>query len=360
MNVEVISVGTELLMGEVVNTNAVYLMKFCRELGFNVYYQSTVGDNPQRLKESIELAFQRGADTVITTGGIGPTNDDLTKQISAEVFGLSMIYCQAEAEKVEKKVSFLTGQKNIAKSNYQQAYYAQGAYILENEVGTANGCVIEKDSKRIVNLPGPPREMKYVVDHSLRPYFTAMTDSRLFTREFVILWTGESQLADELAPLFNQQEDVTIALYAGEGYVRIRLATKKSSETKANLLLDIWQKKLTDILGDRLKPISSLDTMWIKQLPEFALDLGNCEFLSDFFYKEYFTDKIREDASNNVHLFLRKAAMGEILTIEANFHGLHRSVEIPSLKGAIYAIGKNKQRIFSFLKSLSEEINHGH
>lgn len=146
MKVEIVSVGTELLMGEIVNTNAKDLMKFCKDMGFDVYYETTVGDNPQRLKQVLTSAFERGADMVITSGGIGPTNDDLTKEISAEVFGLEMVYLEAEANKIATKVGFLNrSQKHIAKSNFKQAYYVNGAYILENEVGTANGCIIEKN-----------------------------------------------------------------------------------------------------------------------------------------------------------------------------------------------------------------------
>lgn len=357
MNVEIISVGTELLMGEIVNTNAVSLMQFCKELGFNVYYQSTVGDNPQRLKETIQLAFKRGADIVMTTGGIGPTNDDLTKQISAEVFDLPLEYRIEEAKKIEAKVSFLTNTKEIAKSNYQQAYYAKGAYILENDVGTANGCILEKNGKRIINLPGPPREMNYIVSHALKPYFSSVNQSKLYTREFVVFKTGESQLADELSSLFEEQKDVTLALYAQEGYVRIRLAYRSDSQTDAIHHLAQWQHKLEWILMGRLLPVSILETLWIHDLPDFSLDLGDCAFLSDFFYKEYFADHINQKSKNHLVLKLRQETLGEIMTVWADFYDRQASIEIPSLKAAIYSLHKNKQKILDFLRQFVKEEN---
>lgn len=355
MNIEIVSVGTELLMGEIVNTNAQELMKFCKKMGFNVFYESTVGDNPERLKKSLQLAFTRGADTIITTGGLGPTNDDLTKQISAEVLGLEMVYLPTEAKKVEEKVSFLTGEKQISKSNYQQAYFAKGAYILENDVGTANGCVIEKDGKRIVNLPGPPREMKYVLNHALRPYFGKYQEATLYTKEFVIYQTGESQLADELAGLFTLQEEVTIALYAGEGYVRIRLATKTDSRTKAYANLDKYEHMLRNILKERLMPIDSLDTEWLQQLPAFALQLENCDFLIPFFSQETLKNKIRNEENNYLQVACKKKGVGEIVYLEASFNGHHYQMKIPSLKAAIYSVSKNEQRILVFLKSIYEK-----
>lgn len=355
MNIEIVSVGTELLMGEIVNTNAQALMKFCKEMGFNVYYESTVGDNPDRLKRSLQLAFERGADTIITTGGLGPTNDDLTKQISAEVLGVEMVYLPSEAKKVEEKVSFLTGEKQISKSNYQQAYFAKGAFILENDVGTANGCVIEKDGKRIVNLPGPPREMNYVLNHALRAYFGKYQEATLYTKEYVVYQTGESQLADELADLFTKQDEVTIALYAGEGYVRIRLATKTDSKTKANANIDKYEHMLRNILKERLMPIEALDTEWLKQLPCFALSLANCDFLIPFFSQAVFKQRINKEASNYLHATCRKVGVGEVVELTANFYGKDYYMTVPSLKAAFYSISKNEQRILVFLKSIYEK-----
>ena len=157
MNVEIINVGTELLLGEIVNTNATYIQKMCKDLGFNVYHQTTVGDNPKRFKECLKIAFERGCDCVITTGGLGPTQDDLTKELSAQFLGLEMIYLDDEAKKVDEKCRFVTGVEKIPDNNFKQAYFPKDCFVLENEVGTANGCVMSKDEKMIINLPGPPK-----------------------------------------------------------------------------------------------------------------------------------------------------------------------------------------------------------
>lgn len=357
MRVEIISVGTELLMGEIVNTNANDLMKFCKNMGFDVYYETTVGDNPKRLEEVITLAFERGADTVITSGGIGPTNDDLTKEISAKVLGLEMVYLEQEAIKISKKVGFLNrSMDHIAKSNYKQAYYAKGAYILENEVGTANACVIEKDGRRIINLPGPPIELKYVIENSLKPYFMQYVLEQLYTKEYVVLKTGESQLADELAPLFTMQDEVTLALYAGQGYVRIRLATKQASEIKAKQLLQDWENKLVTILGQRLSSIDALAYTWLNMLPSFKIVFKDCEFLKSIFYTSKLIDKICEDSNNQLVVSVIQEEMGEVVVLEAYFEQQYFKREIPCLKQAMLHQEKLQQRLYTFLEDASKEL----
>ena len=138
MNVEVINVGTELLLGEIINTEAPVLFKMCKELGFDIYHQTTVGDNPHRLLECLDIAFKRGADCVITTAGLGPTQDDLTKELSAEYLGLELVYNEEEARKVDEKCRFVTGLDVVSDNNFKQPYFPENAYILDNDVGTAN------------------------------------------------------------------------------------------------------------------------------------------------------------------------------------------------------------------------------
>ena len=282
MNIELVSVGTELLLGEIVNQNAVYLAKFCKELGFHVFFETTVGDNPLRLQQCLEQAFARGADIIITTGGIGPTNDDLTKEISAKVLSLPMEYREEEAKKIKDKILFLHGDKHeVAKSNFKQAYFAKDAYILENAIGTANACVIQNHGRMIVNLPGPPVELQHVVEMSLRPYLQRLTYTAISCREFVVFTSGESQLADELADLLAQQQEVTLALYAAQGYVRLRLATQQPTQQSALQKLDEWETYLRAVLKERLLPLSALKQSI--SLPPFALDLGSCSFLNTYF-----------------------------------------------------------------------------
>ena len=148
MNVEIINVGTELLLGEIINTNATYLQKMCKELGFNVFFQTVVGDNSQRFLDCLEIAFNRGCDCVITTGGLGPTEDDLTKELSAKYLGLEMIFNEAEAKKVNDKCCFVSQLDQVTDNNFKQAYFPKDCYVLDNPIGTANGCVMSKDKKK--------------------------------------------------------------------------------------------------------------------------------------------------------------------------------------------------------------------
>ncbi|MBO6047471.1 MAG: damage-inducible protein CinA [Erysipelotrichaceae bacterium] len=249
MNVEIINVGTELLLGEIVNTNAAALEKMCKNLGFNVYYQCVVGDNPDRLRAMLKVAFERGADCVMTTGGLGPTQDDLTKEISAEYLGLPLVYNEAEAQKVYDKCSFLIGDGLITENNFKQAYYPADAYILENPSGTANGCVMRKGKQMIINLPGPPKELNCVIERSLIPYLEQFREEQLFTCDIITMGLGESKVDTLLRDLEENQSDVTLAMYAGEGRVRIRLGCHALSQDEA----DEKMAPLKAIVEERLK-----------------------------------------------------------------------------------------------------------
>ena len=164
-NAEILCIGTELLMGNIVNTNAAYIAKELASLGVNVYYQSVVGDNPERLKKSLELAFSR-ADTVITTGGLGPTYDDLTKETIAEYFGRKLVLHQPSYDKLCKYFA-ATGRK-ITDNNKKQAFMPEGCRVFDNPNGTAPGCCIQQDGRTLIMLPGPPREMKPMFDPRLQ------------------------------------------------------------------------------------------------------------------------------------------------------------------------------------------------
>ena len=214
MNVEIINVGTELLLGEIVNTNATYLQKMCKELGFNVFFQTVVGDNPQRFLDCLNIAFNRGCDCVITTGGLGPTEDDLTKELSAKYLGLEMIFNEAEAKKVNDKCCFVSQLDQVTDNNFKQAYFPKDCYVLDNPIGTANGCVMSKDKKMIVNLPGPPKEMTYVVDHQLQPYLEKYRQAKIYTYDILTQGVGESAAATLIDDIVQSQKDISIALYA--------------------------------------------------------------------------------------------------------------------------------------------------
>ncbi|EMD17066.1 molybdenum cofactor synthesis domain-containing protein [Eggerthia catenaformis OT 569 = DSM 20559] len=271
MTVEIMNVGTELLLGEIVNTNAVYLLKLCKELGLDVFYTTVVGDNPLRIKNSLTLAFERGADCVITTGGLGPTQDDLTKELSAGYLGLEMDYIKEEATKIREKVMFVSQRNVLTDNNFKQAYFPKDAYILENPLGTANGCVMSKDNKMIINLPGPPKELKYVADHALKDFLKKYCQYRLYTYDFLEMGLGESIVDDKLSDLQNSQKDVTLAMYAGEGQVRIRIAVKAKSRIEADHKMAYYKKEISCRLKGYLLDSCSIQQALFEIMPKIYI-----------------------------------------------------------------------------------------
>ena len=340
MNVEIINVGTELLLGEIVNTNATRLQKMCRDLGFNVFYQSVVGDNPMRLLQCLELAFKRGADCVITTGGLGPTTDDMTKELSAKYLGLEMIYNQEEARKVEKKCRFITRLEHIPENNFKQAYFPQNAYILENLMGTTNGCVMSKDEKMIINLPGPPKELEYVMEHSLIPYLQQYKQETLYTYEYLTMFIGESRIDELLRDLINEQKQVSIALYAGEETVRIRLAVKATSIQEANLLMYPIQKEIENRLDKYILHDKDFKTALLKLNKTIGFE---GEFMIQ---DEVLQTMISSSPDVMIFIEVQKEELGEVIrfTLNNNY-----SFEVPSFLELKFSYGKIEARLMAKL-----------
>ncbi len=271
MIVEIINVGTELLLGEIVNTNATAILKMCKQLGFDVYHQSVVGDNPQRLLDCFDIAFTRGANCIITTGGLGPTQDDLTKEISAQYLGLEMEVNSIEVDKVLAKCGFLGGNKSISKANYKQGNFPKTAHILENDLGTANGCVLQNEKQMIINLPGPPKELDHVIQYSLLPYLSQFAKEVMYTYDFVTMGIGESRLEDTLHDLIKQQEEVSIALYAQESSVRIRLACKAISQIQADMKMEKSKEDITKCISHFILDTKQLPQRVQEMIPSFEI-----------------------------------------------------------------------------------------
>lgn len=341
MNVEIINVGTELLLGEIVNTNATYLQKMCRDLGFNVFHQSVVGDNPDRLYECFQIAFSRGADCVITTGGLGPTTDDLTKELSAQFLGLEMDYNEQEAKKVNDKCCFVSGSNNIPQNNFKQAYFPKDCYILENEVGTANGCVMKKNERMIINLPGPPKEMKYVVDHELKPYLMKYKKDTIYTYEYLTMFIGESKLQEVLDDLIKLQNDVSIALYAGEETVRVRLAVKASSQKEADEKMIKAKKEIEARILPFIIKEKDLKEALMKIMIPYRIEYdGDFRLRYDFLDGKFY----QADASFMIKITTIEERLGERLIINIADKEIF---EIPLLKKAEYSYAKAQSRIIA-------------
>ena len=242
MKAEIIAVGTEILTGQIVNTNAQFLSEKLAEIGVDVYFQTAVGDNEARLMFLLEIASSRSS-LVILTGGLGPTEDDLTKQTLAKFLGKNLVFDPQAQEKLDV---FFAQRPDYARTpnNERQAQIVEGATPLPNETGLAVGGVLEVDGVTYVVLPGPPSELKPMVLNQLLPKL--MTGAKLYSRVLRFFGIGESQLVTILADLIDHQTDPTLAPYAKTGEVTLRLSTKAVSQEKANQALDTLENQILD------------------------------------------------------------------------------------------------------------------
>jgi nicotinamide-nucleotide amidase len=244
MKAEIIAIGTELLLGQIVNTNAQYLSRACAALGVDMYFQTVVGDNPARLEQAFRQAGER-ADLIICTGGLGPTQDDLTKDVLSALTGRSMSLHQPSMDKMTRM--FQSRGIPMVDSNAKQAFILDGCEPLWNEPGLAVGIGLTHEGKHYVLLPGPPKEMKPMFEHYATPWIRSLLTDEIPLHSVMLKFTGigESFLEHELIDLIEAQTDVTIAPYAQEGEVTIRLATR--AET-----LEIADRKFLPII-ERIK-----------------------------------------------------------------------------------------------------------
>ena len=235
MTAELISVGTELLMGNIVNGNAQFLAEQCAALGFGMYYQVTVGDNYGRMKAVIETALER-SDIVILTGGLGPTEDDLTKEVCAEAMGMKLV---EDTHTREHLKSFFENNiyKEIPENNWKMAVVREGSFVLDNGNGMAPGLILEKEGKTAILLPGPPGELYPMFRQQVLPYLQKRQQQALVSRMVKICGYGESQVEDMLLDLIDKQTNPTIATYAKTAQVDLRLTARGEDEKEAEALI---------------------------------------------------------------------------------------------------------------------------
>lgn len=246
MIAEIVAIGTELLMGQIVNTDAQYLSRRLQSLGISVYYHTTVGDNPQRMRDTIALALSR-SDVVITTGGLGPTQDDLSKEMAAELLHLPMRFDEDSWRAIENY--FARMGRVCPDNNRKQAMFAEGAVILPNGCGTAPGCMIEKDGKIVVQLPGPPHEMAEMFDRQVYDRLAERTGGCIASRCIRIYGLGESQVAQMCAEWIEADGEVTVAPYCSLGECQLRVTARGESEqTALEKVLPVVQA-ITALLG---------------------------------------------------------------------------------------------------------------
>lgn len=247
MNCEILSVGTELLMGQIANTNAMYISEKLQEIGVNVYYHSVVGDNAARLGDVFKLAFSR-SDLVILTGGLGPTEDDITKEIVSQALHKDLKFSDDVYTAIEDY--FIRNNKRNTQNNRKQAYVPEGSVIVPNKVGTACGFILELENKIIVLLPGPPSELRPMFVDTVIPYLSDKTNRMIRSKYVKIVGLGEAEVCDRIASLIANQDDPTIAPYCSLGEVLIRVTTSGSSEEECNKKLESLVEKICGYLGD--------------------------------------------------------------------------------------------------------------
>ena len=233
MVAEIICVGTELLLGNIVNTNAAYLAQVCAKTGVSVYYQSCVGDNEERLLEAIQTGLSR-SDILIFSGGLGPTKDDLTKESVAKALGLSLVMDESVRQTIEEYFIKIR-RTTITDNNWKQALVPVGAKVLPNPNGTAPGLIIEKDGQHLILLPGPPMELIPLTEESVVPYLASLQDYVIYSTMVKLAGIGESAAETMILDLIDGQTNPTIAPYAklGEVHLRVTAAARDIEAAKA-------------------------------------------------------------------------------------------------------------------------------
>ena len=236
MNAEIIAVGTELLLGQIVNTNAQVLSRQLAELGVNVYFQTVVGDNAARIEEAVRLASSR-ADFVICTGGIGPTQDDITKDVLARMTGVRLVMHEPTLAAIRRY--YEERKQPMPESNARQAALPEGADPLPNDNGMAVGAAWTWNGTRYIVLPGPPREMEPMFAKYAKPWIIRHLDDRRPLHSVMLRFggIGESALEKEILDLIEQQKEVTIAPYAKEGEVTVRLTVRARNREEGQAMM---------------------------------------------------------------------------------------------------------------------------
>jgi len=251
MKAEIIAVGTELLLGQIVDTNTAYMAQQLTTIGLDLHYKSTVGDNFNRIKAVLQSALHR-SDFVITTGGIGPTLDDLTREAVAEVIGRPLIFNPVLFDQISDFFTRLG--RTASPNNRKQAYIPEGAVPIENPVGTAPGFIAEMDGKAIIVIPGVPHEMRHFMDHSVLPYLRDKLGIRevIVSRVIKLFGIGESLVDEKLKDLIEEGTNPTIGLLAHTqiGEIHVRLTAKATERSEAEALNSVLENKVRERVGE--------------------------------------------------------------------------------------------------------------
>ena len=273
---ELIAVGTELLLGNIANTDAQILSQGLSALGITVHYHTVVGDNPQRLRDALDIAKTR-ADIIITTGGLGPTYDDLTKQTICAAFGRELVLHEDILETIRSY--FARSGRTMPENNVQQAMLPVGCTVFDNPVGTAPGCAFCEGGVHVLMLPGPPFECRYLFEHRAMAYLQALTDGVIVSHEIRVFGMGESHVEAKLRHLMTTMTNPTLAPYAKTNECMLRATAKAPTAAQAEALLAPLVQQVRDALGDVVYgvDVSSLEEVVSRLLQERSLTLSTAE-----------------------------------------------------------------------------------
>lgn len=276
MNAELIAVGSELLMGQIANTDAQYITSRLSSLGINVHFHTVVGDNAQRLTDALKIAFSR-SECVILTGGLGPTYDDMTKETVASFFNLPLYYDKKALSDITEY--FKKRGREMTVSNKKQALLPVGSTVLYNSHGTAPGCIIEKNGKTAAMLPGPPREMCPMFDEYLYPYFEKKAGCFLHSEYLHLFGIGEAEAEAKIKHL-TESKNPTVAPYVNTGEAVLRITASAETKKKAELMTEKTKREIYSLLGEWIYAegfSESLPSRVLSLLKEKSLTLAAAE-----------------------------------------------------------------------------------
>ncbi len=287
-NTEIISVGTELLLGHITNTDARDISEMLSKIGINVKYHTVVGDNPERLKACVQTAKER-ADIIITTGGLGPTCDDLTKVILADAFGIRLVENEDE---VKGLYDYISNSRNVTQNNFSQAMLPEGCTVFHNLWGTAPGCAFEREGKIVIMMPGPPVECVPMFRTYGIPYLQALSDEQIVSHSVRIFGIGESAVDDMFADEMNAMTNPTMAPYAKECDCLLQVTAKAHSEQEAEQMMEPVIAHVRERLGDFVygMDVECIEEAVLPMLKERGLRFATAESCTGGEIAKRFTD----------------------------------------------------------------------
>lgn len=286
---ELIAVGTELLLGNIANTDAQMISQGLSQLGINVYYHTVVGDNPQRVRQAVDIARGR-ADILITTGGLGPTCDDLTKVAVAQAFGKELVYHEPSAQRIRER--FAARGTPVTENNFQQAMVPEGCTVLDNDWGTAPGVAFASGGTHVLMLPGPPRECEKMFRHRALPYLQKLSDGVIASRTVKTFGIGESAAEALLRDLMNALHNPTLAPYAKPTGTELRITAHAPTREEALGLIAPVEEQVKAILKDKVigVDVDSLEEVCLRLLKERGLTVGTAESCTGGLMAKLLTD----------------------------------------------------------------------